>query len=309
MHKKVEVRMNISKLEYFAAVSELSSFTKAAQKLHISQTAISQQIASLERELGVRLFDRTPTPITLTPAGAVFYREVKILLEHYSRAVSKARWKDQEKPVITIGYSSLFEIQLISEITLRFQTSHPDVQVVFIKKTLEELADALISGVCDIAFSMNCAFDRQKSRIRQYPVFAGSMLLGVSKDHPKAGRGTIEAKELREEKFLFLCEDSASVALHGMIENCRKDGFEPEVLERISSLETLILMVELNRGVAFFPNVGRFAEDSRIEYLTIANSPHQFLIVAGCLEQVTNPLAHEFLLIAAEAGPVSQSSI
>lgn len=131
------------------------------------------------------------------------------------------------------------------------------------------------------------AFDENNKKTRQYPVFKGSMLLGVGKKHPKANQKTIESKELQHEKIIFLSEEPSSVALNGMIENCRADGYEPCVIEKVSTLETLILLVELHRGVAFFPNMPQVTQDDRISYLSITNSPHQFQIVVDQSETST----------------------
>jgi hypothetical protein len=97
---------------------------------------------------------------------------------------------------------------------------------------------------------MDCAFDQSNKKLKQYPVFNGSMLLGVGRKHPKANQKAIEAKELQHKKFLS--EEPSSVALNGMIEKCRADGFEPCIIEKVSTLETLILLVELHtRGFIF----------------------------------------------------------
>ncbi|WP_237171648.1 LysR family transcriptional regulator substrate-binding protein [Paenibacillus sp. IHB B 3084] len=178
---------------------------------------------------------------------------------------------------------------------VKFQELHLDVEITFIKKNIDDLVEALSNGACDVAFTMDCAFDENNKKIKQYPVFKGSMLLGVGKKHPKANQKTIESKELQHEKIIFLSEEPSSVALNGMIENCRADGYEPCVIEKVSTLETLILLVELHRGVAFFPNVPQVTQDNRISYLSITNSPHQFQIVVGYPSKSLNTLTESFL--------------
>ena len=83
--------MNITQLRYFISVAECRSFTKAAKKNYVTQTAISQQIKALEEQLGVRLIDRTERPVGLTSAGEVFYTEAKALVQQAEDAVRKTR--------------------------------------------------------------------------------------------------------------------------------------------------------------------------------------------------------------------------
>lgn len=78
--------MNRNQLKYFVAAAESRSFTKAAEQFYISQTAITQQIRLLEETLGCPLFDRSTRPVSLTPAGTIFLREAKGILERMSRA-------------------------------------------------------------------------------------------------------------------------------------------------------------------------------------------------------------------------------
>ena len=78
--------MNRNQLKYFVAAAESRSFTKAAEQFYISQTAITQQIRLLEEALGCPLFDRSTRPVSLTPAGTIFLREAKGILERMSRA-------------------------------------------------------------------------------------------------------------------------------------------------------------------------------------------------------------------------------
>src|SRR5690606_9594736 len=83
--------MNINQLKYFVALAEELSFTRAAQRLHISQPPLSKQIALLEEELSVRLFDRSSRHVELTDAGRVYLYEVKAILARLNRAKARAR--------------------------------------------------------------------------------------------------------------------------------------------------------------------------------------------------------------------------
>ena len=83
--------MNLYSMEYFIAVAENLSFTKAADKVHISQTTMSFQIAAMEKELGFQLFKRNKRSVQLTPAGNSFYYSARHIVDSYKEAVQKAQ--------------------------------------------------------------------------------------------------------------------------------------------------------------------------------------------------------------------------
>ena len=83
--------MNSRQLEYFLAVAHELNFTKAAESMYVSQTAVTQQIKALEEQLGVSLFERTKKKVVLTPAGNVFLQEATLLLKRMQTAIERTR--------------------------------------------------------------------------------------------------------------------------------------------------------------------------------------------------------------------------
>jgi DNA-binding transcriptional LysR family regulator len=109
--------MDFRKLEYFIAAVECGSFTKAAQQCFISQTAMSQQIAAMEQELDLLLFDRSSYRPTLTPSGKAFYESSKTLVEIYEKGLEKASaLKNKTTGSLKIGISGPIEKRFLPEI-------------------------------------------------------------------------------------------------------------------------------------------------------------------------------------------------
>ena len=126
----MEKLRNINQIKYFIAVAEYKSFTKAANQYYISQTAITQQIRTLEEHMGVRLIDRTKRPIALTPAGNVFLNEAKAILERMNTAVSKVR--DASTGLVgtlRIGYTKGYERSNLSNILRFFHLEFPNILI------------------------------------------------------------------------------------------------------------------------------------------------------------------------------------
>ena len=92
--------MKIEKLYYFLSVAKHLNFTRAAQECHIAQPAISEQISSLEKELGVRLFERGTRSIRLTAAGEVFYQHISRFVQNYEQSLREVRTSMQEKSLV-----------------------------------------------------------------------------------------------------------------------------------------------------------------------------------------------------------------
>ena len=120
--------MNINQLNYFIAVAEHHSFTKAANQYYVSQTAITQQIHALEEQMNVTLFDRTCRPIELTPAGKVFLIEAKAIVDRMNIALGRVH--DASTGLVgslRIGYTKGYERSNLSNILKDFHHDYPNI--------------------------------------------------------------------------------------------------------------------------------------------------------------------------------------
>lgn len=148
--------MELRHLRYAVAVAEEGSFTRAAARLHVVQQALSQQIADLERELGIRLFDRTPRGITSTAAGVLFIREALATLAQVDRTVKLVRSPPGgSPPTIRVGVVHSFEaVDAVVLNALRwFLDGEPGVGLDLVELEPDRLLEALLNGRLDLAFT------------------------------------------------------------------------------------------------------------------------------------------------------------
>jgi DNA-binding transcriptional LysR family regulator len=148
--------MELRHLRYAVAVAEEGSFTKAAKRLHLVQQALSQQIADLEGELGVRLFERTPRGVVPTAAGAVLVQEAIGTLANVGRTVDALRRLQSGAPrTIRVGACPSFQAArlVIVEAVRRFHDREPDVQVELTELASADGIAALFDGRVDVAFT------------------------------------------------------------------------------------------------------------------------------------------------------------
>ncbi|MBE5962160.1 MAG: LysR family transcriptional regulator [Lachnospiraceae bacterium] len=297
--------MNVSTLEYFVSAAELLNFTKAAQKHYIAQTAVSQQVARLEKELGVKLFIRNKNRVALTNAGQIFYNDVKNILSQYEVAVNKAQISyQQEKKVITIGYADPSELSLISDLIIEFQEANPDTEIIIKSANLSNLVEDLHLGLCDLCINMSCSFDcLDMKNLEQYSIHHGEMLLAVGMNHPKADRESINADELKDEKFIVLNAENSNLGISEMHKHCKMDGYELQISDYVGSIAAQLLMIELNRGVGFVQDLLRTTRMDKIKLLPIKNSAHRYDMNIAWNSSASNPTLKSFISLIKERLP------
>lgn len=144
----------LRQIKYFQAVVQKSSFSKAAEDCHISQSAISQQIQALERELGFPLLERRHRTFHLTPAGEYFYEKSLVLLADFDRARTEAsKIAQANDAVLTIGYLRGYSGEELHHALLEFSTKYPDVTIRVEYGNHEELYQMLRTGTADLVLN------------------------------------------------------------------------------------------------------------------------------------------------------------
>ena len=285
-------KLNFEKIKYFISASEFSSFSKAAEQNYISQAAMSQQISSLEKELDVKLFNRSHTQISLTEEGQIFYEESKKILKQYNRALDKiVTFKKKNKKTISIGYSSALEKDILVSALQGIKLAD-SLKLKFNYLSLPELKQGLMDGWLELVLTLNTDFP---SVIEKRIIFTGEIVVGVSKNHKLAKKITVETGDLKREKFImFEGGDNEKVA-EKIIEHCLRDGFRPDVVETVSSMEDLALLVQLNEGIAFFPNTQQYICNDNIQFVQMKETLHKLEICVAWKKKEQIPEVKELI--------------
>ncbi|WP_193708445.1 LysR family transcriptional regulator [Alkalibaculum sporogenes] len=290
--------MDIRKLQYFISVAETLSFTKAAKEHYISQTAMSQQIASIESELDVLLFDRSKYKVDITSAGEVFLGEAKEIVAKYEQAVKKTQDVHKGcKGNIHIGYAGPTEVELLREIIEEFEKKYPYVELHIEQNNFKKLSKDLKEGIYDIIFAIAGEINDIGS-LEKITLKNEQAVLVVSKKHPKANKKNMNATEIADENFIMLSEECGQLNFERMIESCRQDGYEPKITERVNSLDTLMFMVELNRGVSFLPRSQINNLNNKVSFIDIINTHHSFAVEMSWIRFNKNEYIKKFIEIA-----------
>src|SRR5215469_4114615 len=173
-------------IRYVLTVAELKNFTRAAEALHVSQPALSQQIRQLENELGGALFDRSGRAISLTEFGRVYIEHARQALVHLDagrRALNEVR--DLTRGLLRLAYTPTFAEYLIGPALRGFREAHPAIALEVSERPLEDIEGGLERDELDIGIGFT---DVRSDEIEVRPLFAEHMALLVASRHPLARR-------------------------------------------------------------------------------------------------------------------------
>ena len=249
--------MNRNQLKYFVAAAESRSFTKAAEQFYISQTAITQQIRLLEEALGCPLFDRSTRPVSLTPAGTIFLREAKGILERMSRAQERVHDASTGlSGTLRVGYVRGYERSDLSAHIRQFHQQNSNVLITFYRCSTDALAAGLLHHEYDIIFTWDSTNLRQNPDIDYMLVEKAKLVVALYARHPFAQRTELRRHELGGENILYMSPSAANDSYGDafFMELYKDAGYKPNILFRSSDTESILMMVASEEGVSILPD-------------------------------------------------------
>ena len=244
--------MELFSIRYAIAVADTGSFSQAAQACFVGQPALSQQIAKLEKEVGVSLFHRGPRGITPTEAGHAFVRRGREILQLADALRAEmARYAGVEKGTLNLGVITSLECISFGDMLSDFCRAYPNISVNIRQAGTYSLMERLLDRSLDLAF-LNRPAGKLPPALRFTKLGEDRYSLAVPASHPLAGRGRVRLGELKAEPFIF--HEQGQVAADLCRNACREAGFEPNIICRSASPTTGLYMVRGGLGVAFFPS-------------------------------------------------------
>lgn len=256
--------MHLYQLEYVLAVAKYRSFSKTAAEIKISQSALSQHIINLEKELGVDLFVRTTRSVQLSPAGVDFVKHAERVIEEM-KATHRCIQDHVaiNKSCLSVGITPIASYYPITNLVASFQREFAECRLSLIECKDEELIDMLSSFTIDAAIVQK---NPPENAFVAFPLYNDFAMLVTSSQHPLAFRKYVNLKELRNESFIIsplIFEDYCDFD-----EICDSVGFRPKTLATCASVATALHLVKENVGVALLSSelVAAPANDS---YLSI----------------------------------------
>jgi len=239
--------MELRQLEYFVAVAEEQNFTRAAERVHISQSGVSAQIRRLERELGAELFDRSARTATLTVAG-------KAALEHARAALAAASSVGQAVGEVTglirgrldLGMVIGCTITELFEALATFHRAHPCVEISLQEDNSDRLIEGVRTGTFDLA--LVGAADRAPEGLESLTIISEPLVAAVPRDHPLAARPQVTVHELAE--YPIVCMPPGTGTRTVFDQACTAAAIHPRIALQASAAETIAALAGRGLGVA-----------------------------------------------------------
>lgn len=229
-------------------IVELGSFTKAADKLGYTQSAVSQMIASLEEELAIKLLYRSRVGIRLTLEGEELYPFIQRAVFQYQAMQEKAdEIKGLETGLIRIGTISSISCHWLPGLIKHFQELYPKVRFVLHQGDYTSIPEWVRTGEVDFGFVNPDAVSGLETQF----IKEGELRAVVPADHTLAARHSVTLEELAKEPFLLLEEGNLSEPLEAF----RALGLEPDITLRVHDDYSILSMIETGLGISILPEL------------------------------------------------------
>lgn len=241
--------MNLDVMKTFCDLVDTGSFSKAADSNYVSQSAVSQQLAKLERELGTQLIHRGGGLVAPTEAGKAFYSGAREMIRRYEQLLGEVRSAaDSIRGVLRVGTIYSVGFYLLAPYVRRFLQAHPDVNLYVEYTRWSHIYASIISGEMDLGV---VAYPERHRSIEVIPLANEELVMVCSPHHRLAQRTTIEPADLAKERFISF-EKNIPTRRH--IDRLLKlEKVEVQAAMEFDNIELLKRAVEIDAGISILP--------------------------------------------------------
>ncbi len=270
--------MNLDTAKLFCDLVELKNFSRAAELHSVSQSAVSQQIAQIELDHKIQLFDRKKRPIELTVAGEVFYRACKDILERYNQMTSELTQLNLSSCKIRLAAIFSIGMHTLQPYIKRFISIYPDINLSVEYNDAKEIYEKLLRGSIDIGV---VAMPRRDRNLQVFPFENEPLMLVCSPDHPLANCTEVDIHQIQDEKFVAFALDIPTRSLIDSI--LARYGINIRITMEFDNIETIKRAVEISTGISILPKSSLRAELATGSLKAISFSNEHFYRSTGII--------------------------
>lgn len=270
--------MELRHLKYLVALGQELHFARAADKLFITQPALTRQIQQLEDEIGVKLVERTKRKVALTTAGSYFFDEAVYVINHLSQVVQATQRKATgEEGEIRIGFVGSAMQNIIPDLLVELNKQYPRLHTSLEELSNQEQLRALTHDRLDIGFlrMQHIPGDFEKGM-----VFEDSFSLVVPTGHAVDAGGFTNLQQLRDEPFILFSNEYSQEYFDNIMSIFADHDFEPRVSHRSVHANTIFRLVEKNLGVAIIPSALAKDVNLGVSFIDLAHLPQRTRLTA-----------------------------
>jgi len=287
-------------LRYFVAVAEELHFGRAAERLHIAQPPLSQQIKTLENELQVLLLARTKRKVELTPAGKLFLEEARLILSQAERAKRIA--KEAQRGIrgrLSIGFVTSASYSILPVLIRRFRHDFPFIDLNLIEMIPSRQIEALERGDLDAGILRSPV---GTSEMNAKTIVTEPLVAALPVDHRKAKQQSVSLKSLADDAFVFFPRHHGPGIYDVVIKACHDAGFSPHVSYAPNEMQTILAYVAAGLGVSLVPYSLSVFHRNSIVYLPVHGIRLCTELVLLKRRSEGNAQLDEFCRLSAEVG-------
>ena len=264
--------MTLLQLQYFKTLAHVLHYTQAAAQLHIAQPSLSYSLKELEKELGVKLFEKDSRHIRLTIYGEQFLSYVERALSMLDEGVNVLQqMADHAQQIVRLGYFHSISASLIPSIMLGFydQSANQNIRFQFEEATSFDLYQQLKKGELDLAFCLHKDEELESVIIMRQPLY-----LAVPEYHPLADRKSVRFEDFAQEPIVMLDKPSS---LRTQLDQIYKGyGVTPNVVFEVRECNTALQYVALRFGISILPQVPTM-ENEKVAVIPIQDESQAFV--------------------------------
>lgn len=242
--------MELRQLKYFIEVAEREHVSEAAEHLHVAQSAISRQIANLEDELGVHLFEREGRNVKLTSIGRIFLNYSLAIMKAVDAAIEQVdAYLDPERGSIKIGFPTSLASHLLPTVISAFKEKHPNVIFQLRQGSYSFLKEAVKNRDLDLAFLGPVPTD--DFQLKGNILFTERIFALLPSSHVLADRRTLRLRDLQNESFVLF--PKGYILQKIVYDACKQEGFFPNISSEGEDLDAIKGLVSAGMGVTLLP--------------------------------------------------------
>ena len=257
-------------LRLIVTLAEELHFGRAAAALHLSQPALSGTLKSLERDLGVRIFNRTSRNVELTEAGRVLVAEARRLIQESERAVSLVRGCSSEiLGPLRIGYPATMNIHWIAALIAQARNGgFPAPGVQFVSSGAAGLRDELAKRTLQAAF---VAGSLQDPDFHSVKLFREDFCVAVASNRPLARCAPLQLLQLRDEPVVWLCREADPFLYDSFMDLCAVQGYRPAMAQQVRTFAECLQFAREGLGITFLPlSMKPPHEDHSVKFISLS---------------------------------------
>ncbi|MFC4777621.1 LysR family transcriptional regulator [Paenibacillus sp. GCM10023252] len=286
--------MELRQLLYVIQIAKEHNFSRAAEKLHIAQPSLSQQLSKLEQELGVLLFRRTTNSVELTQAGTVFVDKAQTILDTIEQLKQEMDDMAQmRRGRLVVGTLPITGSHILPLVLPVFGERYPQIEIVLVEDTSSRLEQLTASGGTDLSL---LTLPLEDDTLTWNPLLEEEICLAVHPSHPLASRqDAVALEELQSEPFIGLKKGQGFRQI--TVDLCEKAGFTPRIVFESSNIETVQSLVAGGMGIALVPQMLTRMKGNEFTpvYLPLSSKPTRTLIIASRKGRYLSKAAEAFI--------------